>query len=113
MKQDKSVLLGAIKEYLEILKARGILYYTKNTTYHRQSKGAVIAVNKLYGHNGAPDFHVFLRGGKTLHMHAPKRYEKLSKAQARYKEFAESLGHTYIEIRSIQDVEAAIKRYII
>lgn len=62
-----------------------------------------------FGKCGAPDFYIFMLGGKTIHLEVKNEKGKLSENQESWKEKCEKLGHIYRVVRGVDEVERVLK----
>ncbi len=91
----------AIEQYLGILEKRKLLVYIKNNSGGLKTEnGSFIR----FGKAGSPDFLLFLTGGQTIHLEIKTPKGRLSESQKRYQDQVEALGHQYMVVRNVNDL---------
>ena len=103
----ESNIVTAISTYLQMLENQGKLIFIRNNS------GAYKMGNSFvrFGKAGSPDFFMFLDEGengiygRTLHIEVKNEKGKQNDNQKEYQKNIEALGHRYIIVRSLEEVE--------
>lgn len=100
----------SIIAYLRVLESMNKLIFIRNNSF----AGSIQRVNgsKGYINNkkpGSPDILIFLECGVTVHCELKTEKGKLTDSQKVYKKQVEALGHIYIVIKSIEELEQYLK----
>jgi hypothetical protein len=102
----ESAIQRAIEQYLSLLENSGKLVFIKNNS------GAFInPAGHFYkmGKFGSPDFLLFLKGGMCIHLEVKNEKGKQNPNQISYQERVEKLGHTYIIVRAVDELNIYLK----
>lgn len=102
----ESQIQKAVEQYLTLLENSGKLVFIKNNS------GAFINPKGNFykmGKSGSPDFLLFLKYGDCLHLEIKNETGKPSPGQLEYQRKAEKLGHTYIIMRAVDDLDTYLK----
>lgn len=105
----ESGIQTAIEQYLQYLENQGKLIYIKNNSgaIKTQAFGQKSSFIR-FGKKGSPDFFIFLPAGQVLHMEVKNEKGRQNDNQLNYQQKIENLGHRYVIVRSIDDVEALL-----
>lgn len=103
----ESVPLAQIDGYLRLMEGMGRLVYQRNNT------GAVRDTRNrpvTFGKQGSPDFYVFLPNGRTLHVEVKRPVGgKQSASQRAWQAAVEVLGHTYLLVTDVAEVQRLVE----
>ena len=101
----ESGIITAINHYLNYLENQKKLIFIRNNS------GAFINPRGNYfkmGRPGSPDFFIFLKGGKCLHLEVKNEKGRQNDRQLNYEMKIANLGHRYCIVRSVAEVERLI-----
>jgi hypothetical protein len=101
----ESVIITAINYYLSFLENQEKLVFIRNNS------GAFINPRGNFfkmGRPGSPDFFVFLKDGKSLHLEVKNEKGRQNDRQINYETKIANLGHHYCIARSVDEVERLI-----
>jgi hypothetical protein len=102
----ETLIQTAIEHYLALLENTGKLVYQKNNTgAFKAQHGSFVR----FGKAGSPDFYIFIKNGQCLHIEVKNEKGKLNDNQTDYQQTIEKLGHTYLIVRSVDEVEKYLK----
>ena len=101
MKMKESQLQSAIEDMLKIYEKVKSLIYIKNNSGATKVGDSFIR----FGKAGSPDFLVFLKGGRTLHLECKVGKNRQTANQKAYQQQCEKLGHIYQVVKSIKEVQ--------
>jgi hypothetical protein len=102
----ESQIQKAVEQYLTLLENSGKLVFIKNNS------GAFINPKGNFykmGKSGSPDFLLFLKYGDCLHLEIKNETYKQTPNQIDYQKKVEKLGHTYIIMRAVDDLDTYLK----
>ncbi len=105
----ESLIQNAIETYLKLLENQGKLVYQKNNSGALQTRAGGFV---RFGKRGAPDFLVFIKAGKTLHLECKNEKGRQNANQLEFEINITNLGHKYFIVRSVSDVENILKKYL-
>ena len=98
----ESGIVTAIQQYLQILENQGKLVFQRNNSGAvRTQRGGFLRFGKV----GSPDFYLFTVGGKTIHLEVKNETGKQSEGQKDFEERVTKLGHKYLIVRDIEELE--------
>jgi len=100
-------ILKACKEYLGVLEKQRKLYFIRNNSGGSKTKSGFIR----YGKSGSADLLLSLPNGVFIHCEAKTEKGTQSDAQKEAQALLEHLGHIYVIIRSLSDLEILLKKY--
>jgi hypothetical protein len=101
----ESAIITAINHYLNYLENQGKLVFIRNNS------GAFINPRGNFfkmGRPGSPDFFIFLKDGKSLHLEVKNEKGRQNIRQINYEMKITNLGHRYCIVRSVDEVERLI-----
>ena len=101
----ESGIITAINHYLNYLENQEKLVFIRNNS------GAFINPKGRFfkmGRPGSPDFLIFLKGGKCLHLEVKNEKGRQNDRQLNYEMKIANLGHRYCIVRSVAEVERLI-----
>lgn len=102
----ESCIQKSIEQYLTLLENSGKLSFIKNNS------GAFINPKGNFykmGKSGSPDFLLFLKYGDCLHLEIKNETGRQNPNQHEYQKRIEKLGHTYIIMRAVDDLDHYLK----
>lgn len=102
----ESGIVTAINQYLQYQEN------LNNLVFIRNNSGAFINPRGNFfkmGRPGSPDFFIFLRGGKCLHLEVKNETGRQNVRQLDYEMKIANLGHRYCIVRSVDEVENLLK----
>ena len=102
----ESGIITAINQYLYYLENQGKLVFIRNNS------GAFINPRGNFfkmGRPGSPDFFIFLKDGKCLHLEVKNETGRQNVRQLDYEMKISNLGHRYCVVRSLEEVEQLLK----
>jgi hypothetical protein len=103
----ESLIQTAIEEYLMYLeKQRKIIFIKNNSGAFKTEHGSFIR----FGKAGSPDFLIFYKKGKCLHLEVKNETGVQDKNQKDYQKRAEKIGHEYCIVRGYDDLEECLDR---
>jgi hypothetical protein len=98
---SETPIVTAIQQLLQIYEDLGkILFIRNNSGAMKTAEGRFIR----FGKTGSPDFLLFMQN-KTVHLEVKAEDGKLSAGQKDYRDKIMKLGHDYLVVRSVEDVE--------
>ena len=98
----ESELQTSIEKYLKLLEQAGRVVYIKNNSgAYKTAAGGFVR----FGRSGSPDFLLFLPQGRCLHLEVKSYRGKLSQSQQDYQKLMTEIGHRYVIVRSLSEVE--------
>jgi len=101
----ESCIITAINHYLYSLENQEKLVFIRNNS------GAFINPKGNFfkmGRPGSPDFLIFLKDGKSLHLEVKNEKGRQNIRQINYEMKITNLGHRYCIVRSVAEVERLI-----
>jgi len=101
----ESGIITAINHYLNYLENQEKLVFIRNNS------GAFINPKGRFfkmGRPGSPDFFIFLKDGKCLHLEVKNEKGRQNVRQIDYEFKITNLGHHYCIVRSVAEVERLI-----
>jgi len=101
----ESGIVSAINHYLYFLENQEKLVFIRNNS------GAFINPKGKFfkmGRPGSPDFFIFLKDGKSLHLEVKNEKGRQNIRQIDYEMKIANLGHRYCVVRSVDEVERLI-----
>ena len=101
----ESGIITAINHYLNYLENQ------KKLVFIRNNSGAFINPRGNFfkmGRPGSPDFFIFLKDGKSLHLEVKNEKGRQNVRQLDYEMKIANLGHRYCIVRSVTEVERLI-----
>jgi hypothetical protein len=97
----ESLIQTVIEQYLCLMENMGKLVYTKNNSGAvKTQRGGFVR----FGKAGSPDFLIFLKDGKCLHLEVKNEKGRQADSQKDFQKKVEALGHRYIIVRSVDEV---------
>ena len=105
----ESIIQKAIEHYLQLLENQGKLIYIKNNSgSFKTEQGGFYRMGK----KGSSDFIVATKDAKTLWIEVKNEKGKQNENQIEFQSKIEKLGHIYFIVRSVEDVQEILKKYI-
>ena len=101
IKIKESQLQSTIEDMLKIYEKIASLIYIKNNSGATKVGDSFIR----FGKAGSPDFLIFFKGGKTLHLEVKVGRNRQTVSQVAYQHQCEALGHMYKVVRSSKEVQ--------
>ena len=103
----ETLIQSAIETYLGFQENLGKLVFIKNNSgAYKTAHGSFVR----FGKAGSPDFFVFLPGEiKVIHLEVKNEKGQLNANQKEYKNRIEKIGHQYVVVRGVDEVENLIK----
>jgi hypothetical protein len=101
----ESGIVSAINQYLQYQENFNKLVFIRNNS------GAFINPRGNFfkmGRPGSPDFFIFLKDGKSLHLEVKNEKGRQNVRQINYEKKIANLGHRYCIVRSVAEVERLI-----
>lgn len=102
----------ACAQLLTMYQEKGRLIYQRNNSFFggfERSNGSRGFIRN--NTPGAPDFYIFMRGGKTIHLELKRGKGKQSEEQKTWQKNCELLGHIYAVIRGVDELQKIIDIY--